>query len=124
MQIECHTAKIIQKWSAAQGQVLNGIVLVEFTLRDETRSDPRLRSRLVEHVTLEAAPDFSEQLKTRKLTRCAVEQVRRYFEGDGARENVFTEELRVGPRSGLSPEAEAELEAELRSIERDFALAV
>ena len=123
MQIECHTAHILQKWSAAHGQVLNGVVLVEFTLQDENGTDPRLRSRLVEHVTLKTDPDFSDQRKTRRLAHRAVEQVRRYFDGDGARENVFSDGTDTPPRSGLSPEDEAELEDELRSIERDFALA-
>lgn len=119
MHVECHSAQILQKWSAQRGNVLNGLVRVEFSLRVDDDAIQEMHSQLVEQVSLKTNPDFSDQRKIRRLTRRACEQVVRYFEGDGERENVFSD-LPGSGFSGLSPEDEADLEAELRIIEEEF----
>lgn len=120
MYVECHKAKILHHWSANSGQMLSGAVLVEFTLHDDAFENQRLKSRLVEYVCLQTDPAYSDKFKVRKLGRCACEQVRRYFDGEGVRENLFAD----GPDSprddGLSPAEEAELQAELLLIEQEF----
>lgn len=123
MHVECHKARILHHWSANSGSMVSGAVLVEFTLHDDAFENQRLKSRLVEYVCLQTDPAYSDKFKVRKLGRRACEQVRRYFDGEGERENLFAD----GPDSprddGLSPAEEAELQAELLLIEQEFGYA-
>lgn len=120
MHIECHSAEILHHWSANKGRLLSGAVLVEFTLHDEAIAEQRLRSKLVEYVCFQTDPGFSETHKIRRLERRAYEQVMRYFEGEGERENLFADGPEPAKQGGLSPEDEADLVAELRDIELEF----
>lgn len=120
MHIECHSAEILHHWSANQGRLLSGAVLVEFTLHDSALLDQRLRSKLVEYVCFQTDPDYTETHKIRRLERRAYEQVMRYFEGEGDRENLFADGPDLAARDGLSPEDEADLVSELRTIEKEF----
>ena len=120
MHIECHDAQILHHWSANKGRLLSGAVLVEFTLHDDSRTERCLRSKLVEYVCFQADPSFSETHKIRRLEHRAYEQVMRYFEGEGERENLFADGPEPTQGNGLSPEDEADLVAELRNIEKDF----
>ncbi|WP_299846938.1 hypothetical protein [uncultured Roseovarius sp.] len=120
MYVECHTAKIMHKWSANNGRLLTGAVLVEFTLHDGAFQNQHLSGRLIEYVCLQTDPEYSDKFKIRKLGRRACEQVRRYFDGEGERENLFADGPDSPQDDGLSPAEEAELQAELRSIELEF----
>ncbi len=122
MHVECHNAEILHHWSANQGRLLSGAVLVEFTLHDDTRMDQRLRSKLVEYVSFQTDPDYSDTHKIRRLEHRAFEQVMRYFDGEGERENLFADGPEPAQRAGLSPEDEADLLSELRAIEHEFEL--
>ena len=106
--------------AANQGRLLSGAVLVEFTLHDGTVAEQCLRSKLVEYVCFQTDPGFSETHKIRRLERRAYEQVMRYFEGEGERENLFADGPDPVQRTGLSPEDEADLVSELRNIELEF----
>lgn len=120
MHVECHSAEILHHWSANQGRLLSGAVLVEFTLHDQYQLDQRLRSKLVEYVCFQTDPDHTETHKIRRLERRAYEQVMRYFEGEGDRENLFADGPDPIGHTGLSPEDEADLVSELRTIEMEF----
>ncbi|MEO3413490.1 hypothetical protein AAFO92_02410 [Roseovarius sp. CAU 1744] len=120
MHIECHNAQILYQWSANEDRLLSGAVLVEFTLHDDTGPRQRLRSKLVEYVCFQTEPGDSETHKIRRLERRAYEQVMRYFEGEGERENLFADGPDPAQHVGLSPEDEADLVAELRKIELEF----
>ncbi len=120
MHIDCHKAKILKSWNAKNGRLFGGTVLVEFTLYDNMTEARKLRSQLVEYVLLPVDPDYHEAFKIRKLEQRACEQVRRYFDGAGAHENIFAETPEPVEVQGLSAEQEADLQAELRSIELEF----
>ena len=120
MHIECHNAQVLHHWSANKGRLLSGAVLVEFTLHEDGIAEQGLRSKLVEYVCFQADPSHSESHKVRRLERRAYEQVMRYFEGEGERENLFADGPEPAAPAGLSPEDEADLVAELRTIELEF----
>ncbi len=123
MHIDCHKVKILHHWSANGGHLLSSAVLVEFTLHDHAFQKQPLRSRLVEYVCLPIDPGDPEIVNTGKLEPQACEQIRCYFNGDGRRENLFTDGSDPASDNDtdyvLSPADEAELQAELRLIEQD-----
>ncbi len=124
MYIECYDVMILRQWTADDGLETNTFVHIEFTLHDSDANIRRLRSKVVEFVSFRSDHPLTNARMNHNVLHRAVDQVRSYFNGEDTQDNIFIDRSEHPQTSWLSPKNEAELEAEFRTIEHDFASTV